>query len=402
MKIITFSTLYPNNVDSTHGIFVERRLLALRSRADIQATVLAPVPWFPFRGTAFGRYGRFARIVERHERNGIEVLHPRYPLIPKIGMSSAPFLMARAMLPVVDRLIRSQGPISLLDAHYFYPDGVAAGIIARHFDIPLLITARGTDVNLLGGYRQPRRAMVRAAETAGGVVAVSAALGEAISAMGIPDNKIHVLRNGVDLDFFCQGSRAESRQSLGIRSLLFLSVGTLKPEKGHDVAIRMLARIDDAILAVIGAGDHEKQLVSLAGELGVSDRVRFTGRLSPEALREYYRAADALLLMSVREGMPNVVLESMACGTPVVATDVGGIPELVEPGVTGYVISKQDPDLALEAWAKFAAAPTDRSAIRDYAERFSWDDTIVGLHRLMRRCVAAHSPVSRYGAASSS
>lgn len=375
-------------MDSSHGIFVERRLRELEGRTDVRSAVVAPVPWFPFRGAMFGRYGQFARVTKTQRRHGIDIYHPRYPLLPKIGMSSAPALMARASIPEVGRVMQSHGPIDLLDAHYFYPDGVAAAKIVRHYRLPLLITARGSDVNLLAKYEQPRRAMVRAAETACAVVAVSQGLATAMLDMGIPERKIHVLRNGVDLEFFCPGNRDVARRKLDVRGRFLVSVGMLKPEKGHDLAIRLIAELADAELAIIGAGSHETQLRHLVSELGLEDRVRFTGKLDADALRDYYQAADALVLMSVREGMPNVVLESMACGTPVVATRVGGIPEVVEHGTTGQLVAERSLAALQAAWEALMGNTVDRAAIRRHAEKFSWDDTIDALYALMRRCAA--------------
>ena len=375
-------------MEPTNGIFVERRLLALQAKSDVQATVVAPVPWFPFSGSVYGRYGRFAQVTTSEKRHGVDIYHPRYPLIPKIGMRSTPFLMARAMLSVIDRVIAAHGPFQLLDAHYFYPDGVAAATIARRFGIPLLITARGSDVNLIGRYRHPRKAMVQAADVACGLIAVSRGLAKAMASMGMPDRKIHVLRNGVDLDFFSPGDRAAARKLLGIRDVLFISVGTLKPEKGHDVAVRLLTKVQNATLAVIGSGAEQGALRRLAQNLGVYNRVRFTGRLDPKELRTYYRAADASLLMSVREGMPNVVLESMACGTPVIATDVGGVPEIVEHGVTGRLVSRRALASLHGAWNKMVHSPIDRCTVRRHAETFSWDETVTGLYELMRHCAS--------------
>ena len=143
MKILTFSTLFPNSEKPGHGIFVETRLRHLVGSGQVQSRVVAPIPWFPSTNPRFGNYARFAKAPRHEVRHGIEVAHPRYPVLPKVGMSVAPFLLAQAVKPAIGRLIDEGYDFDLIDAHYFYPDGVAAAMLARHFNKPLVITARG-------------------------------------------------------------------------------------------------------------------------------------------------------------------------------------------------------------------------------------------------------------------
>lgn len=387
MKLLTFSNLYPNNVDESHGIFVERRLQELVKNGGVSARVVAPVPWFPFRAAAFGSRADFARISRRETRNGIVVHHPRYPLIPKFGMSSAPWFMAAGTRATVESAIREHGGADLIDAHYFYPDGVAAARLAKRLGLPYVITARGSDINLIGRYPRPRRLMREAAENASAVIAVSEALAREMRRIGMPAKKIHVLRNGVDLEFFSPGDA----QTSALTGPEFLCVGALKMAKGQDVAIRFVAELPDARLAIVGTGPDENGLRKLAEELGASRRIEFVGRLDPEALRERYRRADALILMSEREGMPNVVLESLACGTPVLASRVGGIGELVDDGDAGELTDDRSAEALIRAWQRLRERGIDRHAVRRHAERFSWRDTIAGLDRLLRECAVGNS-----------
>ncbi|MDH5537210.1 MAG: glycosyltransferase, partial [Betaproteobacteria bacterium] len=172
MRILTFSTLYPNAARPSHGIFVETRLRHLVAGGWVDSRVVAPVPWFPSRNPRFGAYAVHASAPREEQRHGIQVLHPRYPVLPKIGMTLAPFLLAQSVKPVIERVL-AQYPFDLIDAHYFYPDGVAAILLGRHFGKPVVITARGTDVNLIPRYRLPR-AMIRwAARHAAGMITVA-------------------------------------------------------------------------------------------------------------------------------------------------------------------------------------------------------------------------------------
>ena len=156
MNLLTYTTLYPNAVNPQHGIFVENRLRRIVATGDAAARVVAPVPWFPFKSDIFGAYGAFARIGPSEVRFGIAVDHPRYLSIPRVGMGIAPGLLARATVGRVRRHVAETGA-QLIDAHYFYPDGVAAAAIGKALDMPVVITARGSDVNLIAQYDGPRR-----------------------------------------------------------------------------------------------------------------------------------------------------------------------------------------------------------------------------------------------------
>ena len=388
MKILTFSTLYPNAARPIHGIFVETRLRQLLASGQIASKVVAPVPWFPSRHPWFGDYALHACAPREEWRNGIEVLHPRYLLVPKIGMMAAPFLLAQAVRPAIARLA-ARYAFDLIDAHYFYPDGVAAVMLGRRLERPVVITARGSDINLIARHRLPRRMIQWAARQAAGVVTVSRALKDALVALGVPAESIQVLRNGVDLTLFSPVDRERVRQRLGMKQRTLLSVGNLLAFKGHHIAIRALSLLPDCELVIIGAGPERPALDALARQTGVGERVRFAGSIGQEQLREYYGAADALVLASSREGWANVLLEAMACGTPVVASDVGGASELVASPEAGLLTERAPEALARTLQRLFSNYP-DRAATRRYAERFSWSETTRGQLQLFERLVPAH------------
>lgn len=386
MKILTFSTLYPHAARPSHGIFVETRLRHLLASGQVESTVVAPVPWFPSRNVRFGEYAAHARAPREERRHGIQVLHPRYPLLPKIGMALTPFLLARAVRPVIERILRGYA-FDLIDAHYFYPDGVAAILLGRHFGKPVVITARGTDVNLIPRYRLPR-AMIRwAARHAAGIVTVAHALKDDLVRVGVPAERIEVLRNGVDLQLFQPIEREAGRRKLEITRTTLLSVGHLVPRKAHELVIQALRWLPEIDLIVIGDGPEREALGALARESGAGERVRFVGALAQEELRNYYGAADALVLASSREGWANVLLESMACGTPVVASKIGGTPEVVSAPEAGVLMNERTPEAVAEAVQRLFARHPDRGATRRYAEKFSWEETTRGQLQLFGRVV---------------
>lgn len=385
MKILTFTTLYPNAEFPTNGIFVETRLRKLHADyPEVQSLVIAPVPWFPFTGKRYGMYGRMARIPTQEERSGIRILHPRYPLLPKIGMSMAPFLMARAMQPVLRKVIEQGFDFDLIDAHYYYPDGVAATMLGKKLRKPVVVTGRGTDIHSIPSYRIPRKLVLNAAREAAASITVAAALKTELVRMGAQADKIHVLRNGVDLDFFRPQDRAVLRTQLGFAGKTLISVGNLHELKGHHLVIEAMALLPDFQLLVIGSGSYEPQLHTAIQQQGVADRVTLIPRVGQDKLREYYAAADALILASSREGWANVLLESMACGTPVVATRIWGTPEVVTAPEAGILISERNASAVAAGVRTLFAQYPERAATRRYAERFNWRETSDGQMALFR------------------
>lgn len=387
LRLLTFTSLYPNAEQPSHGVFVENRLRHLVASGRVASRVVAPVPWLPKALGHVGRYASFARVPRRETRYAIEIHHPRYPVLPKIGMTLAPALLAAAMLPVLQRLEAAE-PFDLIDAHYFYPDGVAATLLGAWLGKPVVVTARGTDINLIPKHAAPR-AMIRwAARHAAAIIAVSQALKDELVRLGVAPDKVTVLRNGVDLALFGPTDRDETRRALGVAGRVLLSVGQLIPRKGHDLVIGALPMLPDATLLIAGDGPDRAALEARAHALGVAARVRFLGLVEHARLAPLYGAADALVLASSREGWANVLLEAMACGTPVVASDIWGNPEVVARPEAGVLMRTRDAAGVAEAVARLFAALPDRAATRRYAEAFGWEATTEGQLRLFDAVLA--------------
>jgi glycosyltransferase involved in cell wall biosynthesis len=283
----------------------------------------------------------------------------------------------------VQKLLDEGFDFDLIDAHYYYPDGVAAALLAQWFGKPLTITARGTDLNLIPQYPLPRRMIEWAARRAAGSIGVCAALMDVLRGWGHDPAKLHTLRNGVDLERFRPLPQGQMRAELGVGGEpLLLSVGHLIERKGHHVAIEALAELakarPDARLVIIGEGEERAALTALAARLGVADKVRLTGSLPNTELLKWYSAADVLLLCSSREGWANVLLESMACGTPVVATDIWGTPEVVAAPEAGRLVAERTGAAFAAGVEALLTGGVDRAATRRYAEGFSWQATTDG------------------------
>jgi len=302
-------------------------------------------------------------------------------------MVPAPLLLYWGARRAVERLRRSGYDFDVIDAHYFYPDGVAAALLAREFRKPLVITARGTDISLIPRYAAPRRMIQWAAGQASAMITVCAALKTALGELGVPPERITVLRNGVDLQIFHPIDPVQARAGLGEApaGLLLASVGHLIERKGHHHVIGALPRLPAARLVIAGTGPERPALEGLAARLGVADRVRFLGHVPHEELAQLYSAADALVLASSREGWANVLLEAMACGTPVVASNIWGTPEVVAVPEAGCLMPELSATGVAHAVGDLLRAPPDRRDTRLYAERFSWEETTAGQFSIFDR-----------------
>jgi teichuronic acid biosynthesis glycosyltransferase TuaC len=387
LKILTYTTLFPNTVHPQHGIFVENRLRRIVNTGEVYAHVIAPVPWFPFKKDVFGHYGSLAQIKRSEERFDLSIQHPRYLTIPKVGMHLAPELLYRGTVNRVKRSVEESGP-ALIDAHYFYPDGVAAAKIGRILGLPVVISARGSDINLISQYEGPRKRMVEAARHCAAIIAVSQSLKERMIEIGIDPDQIHVIPNGVDLDVFSPVSEEAAREVTGIVRPTMVAVGNVLSSKGQDIAIRALTLVQNIDLVIVGAGSDVPTFQKLAIDLGVDDRVRFVGSVPQAELKNWFSASDFSILASMREGSPNVVLESIACGTPVIATDVGGASEIITSPDAGRLMSARTPEALATAIQDLRASPPDRKATRAWAENFSWEPTIEAQVALYRDIVA--------------
>lgn len=391
MKVLLFSTLYPSQARPIHGIFVETRLRELMASGEVSARVVAPVPWFPLRNERFGEYAQFAATPRRERRNGVDVEHPRYLLPPHVGMNMAPWSLALAALPTLRRLQREGFDFDLIDAHYYYPDGVAAGLLAKWLGKPFVVTARGTDLNLIPQYAYPRKLILETARRASASIGVCQALMDSLHELGGDPTKLHTLRNGVDLARFQPEPRLVARERLGLAAegRYLLSVGHLVERKGHHIAIEALRELPGVTLLVAGHGPEKGRLEALAARLGVAERVRFAGVVPQTDLKWWYSAADVLALCSSREGWANVLLEAMACGTPVIATNIWGTPEVVSTPDAGVLMRERDAASLAEAWRRLMDRLPAREAVRRHAERFSWEETTRGQLDLFRSVLAS-------------
>lgn len=385
MKILTFTTLFPNSQQIRHGVFIEQRIKHVQELHNLDIVVVAPVPWFPFKFKKFGSYAVYAKVPKMETRNGITIFHPRYPVIPKIGMNFAPLLMFFFLFPFVRKLHRNYS-FDLIDAHFMYPDNIAALKISQLLGLPCTISARGSDINVYTKWAIPRFFIKWAVKNASACISVCKDLSNKVLELGCDPNRSFVVRNGVDLQLFREQNRRETRKKLELSNFTLLSVGNLIELKGHHLVIEALANISDVDLIIIGSGPDETYLKNLVTDLKLENRVKFIEPVTHSKLVDYYSACDCLVLASSSEGWANVLLESMACGTPTVATAVGGTPEIVTES-PGLLISKRTADCILKTVIKLQNNYPKRADVRNYAEHFSWTESADNLYNIFSKAI---------------
>lgn len=390
--VLALSTLYPNPVNPRFGTFVARSLEALAKRGDWRVTLVNPIGLPPL---ALGRYRPLADLPAVAEDGGVTIHRPHFTLIPRIGARRNAGAIARAVLPLVRR-IHSETPIDVLDAQFFFPDGPAAAQIARETGLPLSIKARGSDISFWGEYDFARAQMLDAARTATGLLAVSHDLAGQMAAMGMNEAKITVHYTGLDRDRFRPFGHTQLRAQLSREigfdmpefAPLLACVGALIVRKGQGIAIEALRDIPGARLVLVGKGEDEARLRALAVSEGVSDRVHFAGSIDHNLMPLILSAADVMVLPTVSEGLANAWVEALACGTPVVTSDVGGARELITCNTAGRLAERNAAAVAAGINAVLNNPPP-REAVAALAENFSWDANAEALAAHYERLVGA-------------
>ncbi len=390
IRLLTFTNLYPDPVRPRHGIFVEHRLRKLVATGKVEAQVVCPVPWCPLPLNKKCTQYRIHDVPLKEVRDGIVVHRPRYWVVPGITSAINPWSMARVGMAMIKNIVREGYDFDVIDAQYVYPDGIAGALIAAKLGKPVTFTARGSDVNVALRQGIPTRWFRHVQQQVAAFISVSEALKSGLINAGADPVRVHVIRNGVDLELFSERDRLYVKQRLQINKKTILSVGNLIYEKGHHLVIQAMTQLPQVELIIIGSGIQLSFLQSLAMRLNVADRIRWVSHVNQSQLAEFYSAAEVTVLASSREGMPNVLLESLACGTPVVATDVGGSAEIVADAAAGLLIQEHSATAIAKAVKKLLDYPLERAATRAYALRFSWHNPITQQVALLEQVVAEH------------
>jgi teichuronic acid biosynthesis glycosyltransferase TuaC len=389
--IVTLSSLFPNAAEPGAGAFVRERMF--RVAQHLPLAVVAPRPWFPGQSLIRLRSpGYRPEALPFEVMQGIEVYRPRFLAAPGVGRVLDAMSLARAALPELSRL-KAAGRLDVLDAHFAWPDGVAAAWLGRRLGVPVSVTLRGTEVPL-ARHRGRCARMVAALSEVDLVLSVAGALLEHVCTLGARPRFSEVVGNGVDVERFRLESRVAARERLGIPldAPVLIGVGGLCERKGFHRMLEVLpalrARWPGLRYLIAGGasgeGDWGPQLRAQVAALGLGEQVHFLGRVPADELRWPLSAADVFVLATRNEGWANVFLEAMACGLPVVTTDVGGNREVIAHAGLGTVVPFGQA-AALQAAVDAALAKEwQHAAIRAHAEANSWEGRVARLVELFR------------------
>jgi len=348
MRLVFLSTEFPNACDPTKATFNYDLMSALAVKHDVE--ILSPVPWTDELRARL--HSSSVQIPRDCRVDGMRISHPRYYYLPKMMRRYYDRFLWWSVAGAIRKLQSRPRPDCIL-SYWAHPDGAAAVRLANKLGVPSIVMVGGSDVLLMTREPKRRQCIRRALRQADAVIAVSQDLRNSIRRLGgIAPQAIHVIPRGVDSQLFFAGERRASRDHVGIpanqRALLW--VGRMVPVKGLGTMIQALHQIgksrEEIHLYLVGDGPQRKELRSRVQGLGLSDRVHFVGRKKHEELGPWFRAADLTVLPSLSEGIPNVLLESLACGTPFVASRVGGIPEIAGHSAARLVSPENPNELA--------------------------------------------------------
>lgn len=369
MRILAITNLFPNAREPNRGVFNLQQFEALRRYGELR--VVAPIAWKPWAD------GPARRVPYAEEWSGIPTLHPLYVYTPGIGRALYGAWMYASLRRTVLRLARAYQPNVIL-ATWAYPDVVAAALLARRIGLPWVARVHGNDVNVLtenpGVARQVRWALRQASS----VLAVSRAMKERLGSLGVPEAQVRVLHNGVHVDRFYPRDRVGARKALGLplERRICLYVGHLLVSKGaldlFEAFCQLVGERHCSFLCFVGGGEAQARIAEKVRREGLADQVLLVGPRPHAEIPCWIAAADVLCLPSHREGCPNVVLEALACGRPVVASHVGAIPELIDSGC-GALVPPGDPVRLADALRAVLSRDWDPSALRERVLPLSWE-----------------------------
>lgn len=375
--------LFPNVAEPMLAVYNRLQLVALSRSCDVD--VRAVIPWFPGAGL-FARWssaGKCVAVPREEVVDGLLVRHPRTLFLPKVGARLAPELYAASLWPQLRHL---RGSIDVVLGCWAFPDGVAATLLARRLGAASVVKVHGSDLNVLADREPYRTMMSRAFSSLGRLVAVSRPLADKAIALGIPRERVVLVRNGLDRELFQPRDRAAARAALGADpgGRLILFVGLVDRTKGLlellEAFEALASRHADVRLAIVGDGPDAP--LARAAAARRPGRIILTGALPLAQVAQWMSACDLLTLPSWNEGTPNVLLEALASGRRVVATRVGGIPDVVTSPRLGLLVPPRDPAALTQALERGIEEPYDPAELTAAAPH-GWSESAAQLHGVL-------------------
>ncbi len=402
-RILVFSTLFPNPGTPNAGVFIRERMFRVGEKIPI--TVVSPRPWFPGQGLIqYFRPHFRPQTPKREIQDRIEILYPRFFSVPGVFKSLDGLFMALGSLPTLLRL-KKRFNFNLIDSHFAYPDGYAAGLLGKWLKIPITITLRGTEVPHSKKLIR-RHLMLKALQRASSVFSVSNSLKQHVISLGATAEKIHVVGNGVDINKFSRVPQSEARKQLGITDddIVLISVGALVERKGFHRIIELLPELSQKhpnlkYLIVGGSspeGDWSERLRQQVAKLRLENVVHFLGAMPSTEIKTPLSAANVFVLATSNEGWANVFLEAMACGLPVITTEVGGNKEVVYKDELGTIVPFGDAKKMESAITAAISKTWDTENIVAYAASNSWNTRVEVLVHEFTQLVSKGNMKSKY------
>lgn len=334
LNILLITNLFPNKMEPNRGIFIKQAGFELAQLCNLH--VVAPVPFFPFKSRFLQKWSMYAEIEKKEVIDGLEVYHPRWLIIPKILASAYGLSFFFCIYSLIKKIVINK-KINLIYGQWVYPDGFAAVLLGKVFKKPVILQALGCDINLYSRYFLRRILITWSLKNCKKVIVVSKALKDKIIDLGIEKEKIVYIPNGIDSNLFHPLDKEECRKELQLSKdeKIILFIGSLESVKGVDTLIFAFEEFIKNInfkccLVIIGKGSLLEFLRKLISKMGIAENVKFIGEVDHERIPIWLNASDLFCLPSIREGMPNVILEALACKKPLVSTRVGAIPDLLQ------------------------------------------------------------------------
>ncbi len=389
LRVLTLSSLFPDRTRPTFGVFVEKQTLGLAAHPDVELKVVSPygvppTPWLKRHPV----YGKIAKLDRLESWKGLEVHRLPFRTVPLVGGRFNPWSMWWALVPLLDE-IRQSFAFDVIDTEFFFPDGPAAARLAKRYDVPLSIKARGGDIHFWTESKACRRMIVEAGRAADGMLAVSGALRQDMIDLGMPGDRIKVHHTGVDQSAFRPIDRAAAKAALGVSGPLVVSVGYLIARKGQTLVVDAMRDVPGATYLIAGQGPDRAKLQAQIEAQGLSDRVRLIGPQAHEALPQLFGAADVMALPSASEGLANVWVEALACGSPIVISDIGGAREVVDRPAAGHIVDRE-PKAIAEAIRALLADPPVQAETAEAAKKFTWARNTEALYAHLSGLVAEY------------
>lgn len=383
MKILVITNLFPNRQQLQRGVFNKIQFGRLAQLTEMQ--IVSPLPWVP----PFIREKQkwLLRAVPIRDRVfEMDVCYPRYFVVPKIGRLLSGSALEWALRKHFVKYPLPWQPDAVFAA-WAYPDAWAAARLAKNWRCPFFVKTHGSDINILAASGLRRQMIAKALQQANGLVVNTQDLKSKVMDLGVDESRVHLIYNGIDHQRFYRRDQYEcqSRLQLDKACQHIVFIGNLVPVKDVNSLIMAMPHLPDKVrLSIVGSGPLREVLKKTANEFGVSERVDFKGQQPHDEIADWMNAADVLCLPSLNEGCPNVILEAMACGTPVVASAVGGCTELIHPLKNGLLVPAQQPNQLAEALNIALNHNWDFAKIAAMMGKFDWDQGVEKIYQILK------------------